>query len=248
MQKSKPGMAFALRQRMKLRTARALVWTSLPLVALACSGSVTTAPSAAIDDAGGAAGNTLGGVAGNARGGAAGGTHAPHGIPVCESPSFDATSQLVVCANGFAHRAQPSVCSVQPGASDGGAAGESGTPEAGAAGTSSTDPGSYGLPCAQDGDCASGAACVCNPLAYLPDTSSVRSGTGACVLATCKTDADCGAGAYCAVGALEYLGDTVPGFGCLRADDECTTDADCDSSNGQICLERTKRTCSQPPE
>jgi hypothetical protein len=244
---------------MKVRIARARVWALAPLVALACSGSVIAVPDATVDEvggtaggalgsaAGGAAGSTLGGTAG-ALGGAAGGMHTPHGIPVCESPSLDATSQLVVCANGFAHRLQPSVCGSQPSPESGGAAGEGGAADAGAADTSFPDWASYGPPCMQDSDCRSGTACVCNPLAYLPDMRTEPTGKGACVLATCRTDADCAAGSYCAVGNLEYLGDTVPGFGCLRADDECTTDADCDMSNVQICLEETKRTCSYPPE
>jgi hypothetical protein len=239
---------------MKLRVDRALVWALAPLLVLACSGSVITVPGTAVDEGGSVAGSgtgsALGGAEGSAAGtgGAAGDTHTPHGIPVCQSPSFDATSQLVVCANGFAHRAQASACGSRSSTGSGGAAGEDGTTDAGAAGTNYPDWANYGPPCTQDGDCRAGTACVCNPLAYLPDMRTVPTGEGACVLATCRTDADCGAGSYCAVGNLEYLGDTVPGFGCLRADDECTTDADCDMSDVQICLEQTKRTCSSPPE
>jgi len=222
---------------------------------IACSGSVTSEPAAAD---GGAAGSVMtqlpafGGA--SSPGGASSsdaamtsagtGGRTSHGVPICDSPTFDVSSQLVVCANGFAHRARSSVCASEASAGNGGASTDDGSSSAGTAGS---EP-SYGAPCSDDSDCASGWACVCNPAAYLPDMLTVPGGNGACVLATCRTDADCAAGSYCAVGNLDFFGEALPGFGCLRDDDECTSDADCKSSAFDICLEQTRRTCSRPPE
>jgi len=224
---------------MLVRLGVVLVCLSVASAPLACSDSVHPGLQ-------GAANGEMAGAAG-AWGGAGGdgGASISRGIPVCEAPQFDAASQLIVCASGFAHRLRPSDCESQAGAANADPGARS---SAGAAGVLSDADVGYGAPCDNDSQCSAGMACACNPLAYLPDPALVTSGRGACVPATCRTDADCGTGSYCAVGNLTYLGEALPGFSCLRADDECTTDADCDSTDRNICLERTRRTCSLPPE
>jgi len=233
---------------------RSLGWILFAAVPVACSGSVKIEQGAAdsgaagrvmtVPPSSGGASSQDGGASPDAAVATAGsGARASHGIPLCQSPTYDRTSQLVVCANGFAHRAQPSACGSEPSAGSGGAPADNGQSNAGAGGESK-----YGAACSDDSDCVWGTACVCNPTAYLPDMSLVRIGEGACVLATCRTDADCNPGSYCAVGNLNFFGEADPGFGCLRDDDECTTDADCNSSDGYICFEQTRRTCSLPPE
>jgi len=213
------------------------------LLPLACSGSVKTVPGVAVSEVAGAAGASL----------AAGGDASvdmSRGIPMCESPRFDAVSQLVLCASGWAHRARASNCGgfQKAGADSGGAGANADDSSAGAEAISPDAETQYGAACDTDSECPAGTACVCDPLAYLPDGALVTAGKGACVLATCRTDADCGSGSYCAVGNLNYSGEAVAGFGCLRADDECTIDADCNSSDTYlICLEQTKRICSPPP-
>jgi hypothetical protein len=204
--------------------------------------SVIMRPSSA-----GAAGSPDGGAGSGPRdataaGGAIAGGGASHGVPICQSPVFDRTSQLVLCANGFAHRARPSSCASQSSAGSAGAPADDGLSNAGAGGEFK-----YGTACSNDSDCVSGSACVCNPAAYGIEGSFIRPGKGICVLATCRTDADCAANSYCAVGNLNFSGEAEPGFGCLRDDDECTTDADCDVADGKICLEDRRRTCSWPP-
>ncbi|MEO8901839.1 MAG: hypothetical protein ABI627_09960 [Polyangiaceae bacterium] len=252
-------------------------WILLAAVPIACSGTVnneqgtgdgaagslTALPNSAGEagspDAGasgatgGGASGAAGGGASGAAGGAAAGGGASHGIPICKSPTFDASSQLVVCANGFAHRAQPSLCGPESSAGSAGAPADDGQSSAGAGGEilGGLDSGTglrWGTACSNDNDCVSGSACVCNPAAYMVEKPFIRPGKGVCVLATCRTDADCGAGSYCAVGNLNFSGEADPGFGCLRDDDECTVDADCDSSAGDICFEEERRTCSPPPE
>jgi hypothetical protein len=220
-------------------------WLLLASLPLGCSGSAKTLPGVALSEVAGAAG-----VAGAPEAaGSDGGAQAPRGIPLCGSPRFDAASQLVVCASGWAHRARASQCGVQASsAGSGGAPADVDGASAGAPEPSSDPESGYGVACVADSECPAGTACVCNPLDYLPDPALVTAGKGACVLATCRTDTDCGVGSYCALGNLNYLGEAVPGFGCLQAEDECTTDADCNSSDGYICLERSKRICSLPPE
>lgn len=229
-----------------------LGWILLAAVPIACSGKVNNKHGAAdggaagsltaLPDSAGGAGSPGGGASG-AAGVATASGGASHGIPICQSPTFDASSQLVVCANGFTHRAEPSSCGSEPSAGSAGAPADEGQASAGAGGEFT-----WGTACSDDTDCTSGSACVCNPAAYAIDQSFIRPGKGTCVLATCRTDADCAAGSYCALGNLNYFGEATPGFGCLRDDDECTTDADCNSAVGDICLEETRRTCSQPPE
>jgi hypothetical protein len=267
------------------RSASALRWSLLAwlaLVPLACSGSVTIEPGAA--DVGGTPGYggsafygspvaTLpapsggafsgpggAGPAGGSVGGAigvagSGGARSSHGIPVCEAPTFEPASQLVVCANGFQHRAQPSVCGSQTVIGSAGASANGGEANAGGGGpngdgesnagaaTTTMGGGSYGSDCKDDSDCPSGYACLCD-LMYRPHPN----GDGGCALATCRTDADCGVGSYCATGSLVYFGEADLGLGCLRADDECTTDADCHSPDKALCLEQGNRTCSAQPE
>jgi len=242
--KPKCGILIAKHWFMRRAEPITLSWMAFAAVFIGCSSTVNMEPSGAEGGAAGSVaaqdGGASAGVAPATAGNGAGGSRA---IPVCQSPISDASSQLVVCANGFAHRARPSVCVPEPSAGSGGAATEDGQSTAGASGASS-----YGAACSDDTECASGTACVCNPAAYLSDTSLIRDGKGACVLATCRTDADCDAGSYCAVGSLKFLGEASPGFGCLRTDDECTTDADCNSRSGYICLEESRRTCSLPPQ
>ena len=138
------GTVLALRRFMRGAEPKALGWILFAAVPIACSGRVNSEPRAA----GGAAGSVMtapssGGVAspnGEATPDAAiatagsGGVRTTHGIPVCESPTLDASSQLVVCANGFAHRAQPSVCEPEPSAGSGGAPADDGQSSAGAGG------------------------------------------------------------------------------------------------------------------
>ena len=199
----------------------------------------TTGPSPA-----GGAPSRGGAANAGATSGAAGGagSSTARGIPVCESPLFNPINQLVTCANGFVHRAQASLCGFQPATESGSTEGAS----AGAGGEVAITGAGYGEGCTQDSDCMSGTACVCDPEQYLPNPPLTPTGQGVCVLATCRTDADCGAGSYCAIGNLINSGEALPGFGCLRADDECTTDADC-ASLDELCLEQTRRTCSLPP-
>jgi len=118
-------------------------WILLAAMAVACSGSVKIEQGA---PGGGAAGLVMtvppssggaspqnGGASSDAAGATAGGSaRASRGIPVCNSPTVDASSQLVVCANGFAHRAQPSACGSESGAGSGGAPAGNGQSNAGA--------------------------------------------------------------------------------------------------------------------
>jgi hypothetical protein len=222
-----------------------LLWLSLASTPFACSGSIIGMDPDHVAGAGGALAGAGGALAGA---GEAGGASAVHvGIPSCESARVDPTSQLVVCANGFTHRAEPSECAPRATVGSGGASGSDGDSRA-AAGAMVDPSMDYAAPCAHDADCPSGFACVCDQLDFLHDPTFDNGAPGACVSATCRTDADCGAGSYCAVGNLNYYGDALPGFSCLNADDECVTDADCDSSKWQICLQGSKRTCSRPPE
>lgn len=167
------------------------------------------------------------------------------GIPVCESPRVEASSQLVVCANGFVHRAKPAVCG-SGAAGSGGAAPDDAPSTAGAPDERTA----YTTRCTDDSDCPSGSACVCDGAAFLFNLPPSENAHGLCVVAMCKTDADCAPHSYCAVGNLDFLGEADPGFACLQADDDCTTDADCKSGDGLICYQgyqETKRTCAPPP-
>jgi hypothetical protein len=166
-------------------------------------------------------------------------------IPVCESPRVEASSQLVICANGFVHRAKAAVCG-SAAAGSGGAAPD----DAPSTGGAPDERMPYTTSCIDDGDCPSGSACVCGGAAFLFNLPPTENARGLCVLAMCRTDADCAPHSYCAVGNLDFLGEADPGFACLHADDECTTDADCKSVDGLICYQghqETKRTCSPPP-
>lgn len=244
-------MALANHERMRCFSAITLSWILLAALPLACSGSGDSKQEsadggaagspAALPDGAGAAGLSAGD--GGQDAGATSDGGATHGIPTCESPTDDASSQLVVCANGFAHRAQPSVCGREQSAGNGGAPADDGQSNAGVGGEFR-----YGTACTDDRDCVAGSACVCNPADFAIYESFIRPGKGICVLATCRTDADCAPNSYCAVGNLNFSGEAEPGFGCLRDDDECTTNADCDTANGDICFEEGRRTCSQPPE
>jgi len=247
-------------------------WVSLAGLALACSGSVSSeGPGGGGAQSGAAGGATAGSAGGtpsppvasagasSGNGGAtvdvpteiagSGGAPPRQGIPICESPTFDSKSQLVVCSNGFAHRSLAALCGSDATAGSGGASANDGAPSAGAAGALLNDVplavGDIGALCSDDSACQPGLACVCDPAAYLPSDLNIPSGKGACVPAVCRTDADCAPGSYCALGTLNFSGDTLPGFACLRADDQCTTDRDC--SDGELCLAETKRTCSVPP-
>ena len=245
-----------MRQRCVRQT---VVWLALTGAPLACSGTKQVA----VIPAGGAAGQgghaePLAPAAAGAASGSGGansdatpdtsgsaGALPGGGIPVCESPRVEASSQLVVCANGFVHRAKPAVCG-SGAAGSGGAAPDDAPSTAGAP----DERAAYTTSCTDDSDCPSGSACVCDGAAFLFNLPPSENAQGLCVLAMCKTDADCPPHSYCAVGNLDFLGEADPGFACLQADDECTTDADCKSGDGLICYQgyqETKRTCSPPP-
>lgn len=186
----------------------------------------------------GARGHRQYGGTGIAYGGSAGG----HGIAQCESPMLDPVTHLVTCSNGFMHCPTAVTCVLPPSAGDtAGAAGDSGA--AGETGTSTTPPlpascttdadcsslklgycfnPGPGLPppqcasgCLQDSDCGSQYVCLCDGSAH----------GGRCTLATCRTDAECGADSLCASG--NDVCEAPAAFGCLSAQDECLSDADC---------------------
>jgi hypothetical protein len=92
---------------------------------------------------------------------------------MCTNPTFDQTSGLVSCKEGFVHR--PVVLGCR-GPSDRDELGSAG--EWGAGGEGRLDW------CIDDAECASSEICVCN----------VGSLGGTCVRADCRRDADCGEG------------------------------------------------------
>ncbi|HEY2410407.1 MAG TPA: hypothetical protein VGI10_30585 [Polyangiaceae bacterium] len=253
---------------------RARRWSplgGLVLVALACSGVVTSeqgsggggaathggspaggSPSVMrVPDAGGGIRN-VGGAGGTSGTAGSGGVHLGGGLPICESPTLDPSAQLVVCANGFEHRAQALACG--PPLVD---EGSGGAPAEGGAGAGEVGigPGRF-TECVENSDCAPpsltdsepGFACLCAPNLF--DHGFPVGWRGACLPANCKTDADCGGG-FCALGTVDFSGDPILGWVCLSADDECTIDADCDP--GKMCWSllgspQPPRRCSLPPE
>ncbi len=137
----------------------------------ACSDSDKTTGGHATAGAAGESGEGGGGDTAAGSGGASGsdGRTPRHGLPECESPRFDPVDQVTVCANGFRHRARPSVCgvvaqSLGAGGAAGSDSGESaaGTSNAGeSAGAAGGSNGlGFGNDCASDDDCAPGSACM----------------------------------------------------------------------------------------
>ncbi len=151
----------------------------------------------------------------------------------CTSPSTDAATGLVLCAEGYSHRPAPKTCGaagvasgVLPRAKGEDCTGETSVCEAYAfgycrAGFGPPGSGYCDSGCVTDADCSADFICVC---------SGQGSPTGGvCVSSSCQRDADCGSGRLCATfnGSCGELG-----FACQSGRDECGNDSDC---NGSRC-------------
>jgi hypothetical protein len=163
----------------------------------------------------------------------------------CTSPKVDATSGLIACAEGYSHRPTAAACSPvnAPSAGGAGPADEPNEAQAGFGGMgaeldcnrapSLCDAIPHGFcavddlgpdtsydcesGCVTDEDCGLNRICVCGH----PESPT----GGRCAVSNCVTDADCGTGLLCA----SYEEGCGPGgFACLRDDDVCRSDADCE--------------------
>ena len=235
---------------------------SLGLLSQACGGSALTASgggSGGADPQGGASpggggatnggaspgggGATNGGASPGGSGAANGG--ATSGTRECQSPTVDALTGLVKCANGFSHRAQAVKCAA-PVEATGGAGPDEPPSDAGSGGFQSCTTDAecsalrfgycsrgFGAPsqceagCQEDSDCGSGV-CICDGKT-----------PGRCQPSDCRVDTDCTANSWCA-SASQVCGE--PAFQCTGGADECLTNADC---SGSACvIQQGRRVCS----
>lgn len=221
---------------------RVSLLVSMGLLPLACSGERLGSNE---EGAGGSTGGSSRkpskpGSAGNASVAGNVGT-AGSGTSACTSPKLDESSGLVACAEGYSHRPQAVACT--PVGSGGAGSGDQ--PEEAQAGfggvgaeldcnrePSLCDAVPHGFcavddlgpetsyyceaGCVTDADCGLHRICVCG--------HSESPTGGRCAVSNCATDADCGTGLLCA--SFEE-GCGPGGFACLRDDDQCRSDADC---------------------
>lgn len=213
----------------RVAALRLTLLVSMGLLPLACSGQVESN--------------------GDGAGGSTGGSgHKPNkpranGAPACTSPKLDEASGLVVCAEGYSHRPSAAACTPLGSPAAEGGASPGAQPEEGYGGMADEldcnqapslcnvlphgfcavddlgDQVSYDCEsgCVTDDDCGLNRICVCGH----PESPS----GGRCARSNCATDADCGSGLLC---ASYKEGCGWGGFACLRDDDECRSDADCE--------------------
>lgn len=232
----------------RVAALRLSLLVSMGLLPLACSGRFESND----EGAGGSAGTSdrkpnkpssagTSSTGGTASTGTAG-TGSLTSTPACTSPKLDKTTGLVTCAQGYSHR--PSAAACTPLAAGGTGSGAEPDEEFGGATAAPNciqDPSlcdklphgfcalddigeerSYYCEsgCVTDADCGANHICICG---------QAESPTGGrCVLSNCATDADCGKGLLCA-SFVEGCG--PGGFACLRDDDKCRSDADCENDD-----------------
>lgn len=230
----------------RVAALRLSLLVSMGLLPLACSGRVESND----EGAGGTAGTpgrkpskpSGGGTAGTGSTVGTAGTGNLTSTSACSSPKLDKSSGLITCAEGFSHRPSATACTplavggtgsgAEPDEAFGGATAE---PNCGQD-PSLCDDLPHGF-CVRDHDdpydsyyCESGCVtdddCLANQICICGQAESPTGGR--CVVSNCATDADCGKGLLCA-SFVEGCG--PGGFACLRDNDECRSDADCEEDD-----------------